>query len=73
MQVADDIAGIEQCEEMLGEKRKRIYLQLRLAQPDRAGFGDSKSGPNDADIDIGQIRRLDNAAQGAVAFHFRQS
>ena len=70
MQVADDIAGVEQCEEMLGQKGKRIHLQLRLAQPDRAGFGDSKSGPHDADIDIVQIRRVDNAAQGAVAVHF---
>jgi hypothetical protein len=30
MQVADDVAGIEQCDQMLRQKAKRIDLQFRL-------------------------------------------
>ena len=49
---------IEQDDEVLGEVGQRVYLQLLLAEPDRARLGDAKCCADDADVDVGQLGRV---------------
>jgi len=58
MQIANDIAGIEQSDKMLREVGQGIHPQVLLAEPDRARFGDAEGGADDADVNVSQIGRL---------------
>src|SRR5262249_33515601 len=55
MQISNDVARVQQSDEVLRKIRERIDLQLGLAEPERAGFRHSKGGADDTDINVGQI------------------
>src|SRR6266498_3567004 len=52
VKIAHNPRGIEQNDQVLGQKAQRAHLELHLVQPDRAGLSDAKQRPDDADVNV---------------------
>jgi hypothetical protein len=50
--VGDDLFGIRQNNQMLGQESQRVHDQVFLRKPDRPGLGNAKLGANHSDIYI---------------------
>jgi hypothetical protein len=72
VQINDDVAGIEQYDQVLPEVGDRVDPQIRIAEQHRAGVSDAKRGADDREIDIREILQLVHSGDIAVARDLRR-
>jgi len=71
MQIRDHVGRIEQSNEVLRKISKRIDLQLGLAEPDRACFGNPEGRAYDSNVNVGQIRWVGVSGQSSSPLDLR--